>query len=201
MNIISNKKLIRGKYIDVLLRSSQTVFTNKDMAILWCDNDHKAIVSRLKQYVKSGSLIRLRRGIYVKDNNYNKLELATRINMPSYVSFETVLTRSGVNFQYYSNIYIASYLNREIIIDKQKYSFVRMKDYVLSNTLGINHTDGMPIATAERAFLDRLYVDKDYYVDNIRSLNWEKVLEISKIYHNKRLENKVKEYYKQYKTA
>lgn len=199
MSILSNQKLIKGKYIDVLLRSNKTIFTNKDIAILWRDSDSKAIINRLKQYVEYGTLIRLRRGIYAKDNEYNKLELATRINVPSYISLETVLTRSGANFQYYSNIFVASYLNREIIIDKQKYTFIRMKDYVLSNELGIDNSNDMSIATTERAFLDRLYVNKDYHIDNMRSLNWDKVIEISKIYHNKRLENKVQQYYKQYK--
>jgi hypothetical protein len=156
--------------------------------LLWQEADETVVTNRLKQYVRFGKLVRVRRGLYAKDANYNRLELATRINTPSYISFETVLTNAGANFQYYGNIFIASYVSREMIIDKQVYSFVRMKDYVLSNTLGIEHTNGIAMACKERAFLDRVYVNRNYYLDNAQSLNWEKVLEIVPIYHNKRME-------------
>jgi hypothetical protein len=124
--------------------------------------------------------------------------LATRIYTPSYISFETVLTREGINFKYYGNIFVASYVNREVSVGDQKITFVRMKDYVLSNTLGIEH-NGYAIATRERAFLDRVYVSKDYHFDNLANLNWDKVFEILPIYHNKRMEKKIKEYFEAYK--
>ena len=73
-----------------------------------------------------------------------------------------------------------------------------MKDYVLSNTTGIEHKDGIATAASERAFLDRVYVSKDYHFDNLANLNWDKVFEILPIYHNKRLEKKIKEYFKNY---
>jgi hypothetical protein len=57
-----------------------------------------------------------------------------------------------------------------------------MKDYVLTNTIGIEHKDGIATASKERAFLDRVYVTKDYHFDNLRSLDWNKVMEILPIY-------------------
>jgi hypothetical protein len=144
----------------------------------------------------SGRCQYLALGFYAKDKNYNRFELATRIYTPSYISFETVLTREGLNFQYYGNIFVASYMNKEITIGDQKITFVRMKDYVLSNSTGIEHTSGVATALPERAFLDRVYVSKDYHFDNLRSLDWNKVMEILPIYNNKRLEKKIKEYQK-----
>ncbi len=190
-----DNKPTKGEYVESILRSNKTIFTIKDVSFLWSESDVEVIKKRLSKYVKSGKLIRVRRGLYAKDKNYNHLELATRINTPSYVSFETVLASTGTNFQYYSNIFIASYVSREIVVDKQKYTFIRIKDYVLSNTTGIEHIDGIAIATKERAFLDRLYINKDYHLDNIQSVNWHKVFEILPIYHNKRLEKKVKQYF------
>lgn len=163
---------------------------------MWGENDESKISIRLNKYAKAGKLEKVRRGLYAKDKNYNRFELATRIYTPSYISFETVLTREGVNFQYYGNIFVASYVNREISVGEQKITYVRMKDYVLSNSIGIEHKDGVAIASPERAFLDRVYVSKDYHFDNLRSLDWNKVMEILPIYHNKRLEKKVKEYQK-----
>jgi hypothetical protein len=191
-----NKKPLKGEFIDALLRSTKTIFSTKDVALLWQEADETVVTNRLKQYERIGKLIRVRRGLYAKDANYNRFELATRIYTPSYISFETVLTKAGVNFQYYGNIFIASYVGREIIIEKQVYSFVHMKDYVLSNTIGIEHTNGIAMACKERAFLDRLYVNKNYYLDNAESLNWERVLEILPIYHNKRMEKEVMKLYK-----
>lgn len=191
----------KGEYLEVLLRSTKTIFSTKDAALLWNENDNLVVTDRLKKYVKAGKLVRAYRGLYAKDKNYDQFELATRIYTPSYVSFETVLTREGVNFQYYGNIFVASYVNREIAVGEQKVTFVRMKDYVLSNTTGIEHKDGYAIATRERAFLDRVYVSKDYHFDNLANLNWDKVFEILPIYHNKRLEKKIKEYFKSYQDS
>jgi hypothetical protein len=189
------KKPIKGEYLEILLRSPQTIFSTKDASLLWNENKRSIITDRLKKYVKVGKLIRVRYGLYAKDKNYNRFELATRINTPSYVSFETVLGVSGVTFQHYGNIFVASYINREIEIDGQKITFIRMKDYVLSNTIGIEHADGYGRASKERAFLDRMYVNKDYYFDNLNALDWKKVFEILPIYNNKSMEKKVKKQY------
>jgi len=55
------------------------------------------------------------------------------------------------------------------------------------------------VASKERAFLDRIYVSKDYHFDNLDILNWDKVFEILPIYQNKRMNKKVKEYFEHYK--
>jgi hypothetical protein len=65
--------------------------------------------------------------------------------------------------------------------------------------MGVEHKDGYAIATRERAFLDRMYVSKDYHFDNVTNLNWDKVFEILPIYKNKRLQKKVNEYFHQIK--
>lgn len=195
-----NKIPTKGEYLEVLLRFPKTVFSTKDVALLWNETDSAVVADRLKKYVKNGKLVRPYRGLYAKDKNYNRLEIATRIYTPSYVSFETVLTRAGINFQFYGNIFVASYVTRNIQVGDQSISFVRIKDYVLSNTVGIEHSDGIAMATKERAFLDRIYVSKDYHFDNLNVLDWEKVFEILPIYNNKRMEKKVKQYFDQYKS-
>ena len=196
-----NNKPTKGQFVDVILRSSKTVFSTKDIVLLWGEKGETNVRVRLNNYVKKGKLIRVYRGIYAKDKNYNRFELANRIYTPSYISFETVLTRTGVNFQYYENIFVASYVTREINADGQKISFIRMKNYVLSNTTGIEHTNDVSIATKERAFLDRLYISKDYHFDHLDILDWNKVFEILPIYRNKRMNKKIKEYFKYYKDS
>lgn len=194
-----DNKPIKGEYLEVLLRSPKTIFSTKDVALLWGEEQEQKVALRLNKYVRAGKLVRIRRGIYAKDKNYNRFELATRIYTPSYISFETVLTRAGINFQFYGNIFVASYVTRDIEAGDQKISFIRMKDYVLSNTAGIEHQDGIATATKERAFLDRIYISKDYHFDNLNALDWDKVFEILPIYNNKRMEKKVRTYFKHYK--
>ncbi|MDP2630439.1 MAG: type IV toxin-antitoxin system AbiEi family antitoxin domain-containing protein [Candidatus Uhrbacteria bacterium] len=195
------KKLKKGDYLDIILRSPQTVFTTEDVCLLWGETNRKIITARLNKYEKIGKLVRAHRGIYAKDSQYDRFELATRIYTPSYISFETVLTRAGINFQYYETIFVASYVSRTLKINGQNIEFVRMKDYVLCNTTGIESAGGYSIATKERAFLDRIYISKDYHFDHLDVLDWGKVFGIIPIYRNKRMEGKVKEYFEYYKST
>ncbi len=114
-----DKKAQKGEYLDILLRSSKTIFSNKDVALMWGEEADGSVRVRLNYYVKAKKLIRVHRGLYAKDKNYNRYELATRINTPSYISFETVLGSSGMTFQYYGNIFVAdTYNNRIRVITK-----------------------------------------------------------------------------------
>lgn len=191
----------KGEYLDILLRSAKSIFSTKDVALLWQEDNRVVITDRLKKYVKARKLIRLRHGIYAKDENYDRLELATRIYTPSYISFETVLTRSGINFQKYDSIFVASYVTREIEVGEQKIAFIRIKDHVLTDLTGIEHNDGVAMASKERAFLDRVYVSQDYHFDNLSPLDWDKVFQILPIYNNQRMIKMVNNYYKHYKNS
>ena len=84
----------KGNYILAILRSKKTVFSFKDIALLWRDSSKAARV-RINYYVKNGDIYPVCRGFYAKDRNYDKFELATKIYAPAYISFETVLGRAG----------------------------------------------------------------------------------------------------------
>lgn len=186
----------KGEYLDILLRSSRTIFSTKDVALLWDEERESRVSVRLNKYVKAGKLIRVRRGLYAKDKSYDKFELATRIFTPSYISFETALAKAGIIFQFYGQILIASYVTREVIVDGKTYSYKRVRDSILTNHAGIEAKNNYYIATPERAFLDVVYLSRDYHFDNLSPLNWDKVFEILPIYKNKSLEKRVKKYHK-----
>jgi predicted transcriptional regulator of viral defense system len=181
----------KGNYLAAILKSNKTVFTYKDIALLWGEAASPATRVRINYYVKKGELVRLRKGIYAKTRSYNKLELATRIFTPAYVSFETVLAMEGLVFQIYEKIFVATYTTREIRIDNQIYALRKLKDSVLTNPLGVEHREETSIALKERAFLDSLYVSADYHFDNLNGLNWEEVFAILPIYANKRMEKSI----------
>ena len=177
----------KGDYITSILRSPKTVFTLKDIALLWHEPTSDAARVRLNYYVRKGDLYRIRKGLYAKSENYDKLELSTRILTPAYVSFETVLAREGMIFQYYEAIFVASYTTRNITIGNQTYSFRKIKKEVLVNAAGITHARETSIATRERAFLDMLYVSGEYHFDNLRSLDWDAVFQVLPIFNNQRM--------------
>jgi len=190
----------KGNYLSTILRSKQTVFSFKDVVLLWKDSNVNTTRVRINYYVKNKQLYHIRKGFYGKDKNYDKRELAIKIYTPSYISFETVLGQEGITFQYYNQIFVASYLSREIIADEQVYSYRKIKNFVLTNKLGVENKQEYSIACKERAFLDVIYLKKNYHFDNLSPLNWHKVFEILPIYNNKRMNQKVKELYGHFKT-
>lgn len=178
--------------------SPNTIFSVRDISLLWRESNIDLVKKRIYRFVKSGKLYPVRKGLYAKNKDYDKYELATKIYTPSYISFETVLAMAGVIFQYYGQIFVASYLAREITVDKQKYSYRKIKDSILTDDTGIESKGNYAIATPERAFLDVIYLEKDYYFDNPSSLDWDKVNEILPIYSNKRMEKEIKKYQEEY---
>lgn len=190
----------KGGYLSVLLRSTKTVFSFKDIALLWRTAGTNAARVRINYYVRKGEIFPLRRGLYAKDRNYNHLELAAKIFIPSYVSFETVLTSAGITFQFYGQITVASYLTREVIVEDRTYAFRKIKPLVLTNPAGVENKDHCSMASKERAFLDTIYLNKDYHFDNLRPLDWDKVFDLIPIYKNMRMEKSVKTLYEDFKT-
>jgi hypothetical protein len=181
-----------------ILRLKGSVFTFKELSLATTELKPLLLKRRLNYYVKKGELYHIRRGLYAKDKNYNRREVATKIFIPSYISFETVLLEAGVTFQYYSTIFVATYQTKEFICDGQNYAFKKIKDTILTNTAGIEQRDNYFIATPERAMLDILYLNKGYYFDNLGAINFDKVFALLPIYNNKRMVRVVERYFKQY---
>lgn len=184
-------------YISALLRSANTVFTFKELSLIWSETDINLTKKRVYRYTKMGKLYSIRKGIYAKDKNYDKMELANKIFTPAYISLETVMSREGIVFQHYDRIFVVSYLSREISCDGQTYVFRHMKREILTNTLNIKRKDNYYIASKERAFLDTIYLNKNYHFDNLSSINWDICFEMLPIFNNKAMAKRLNSYYKQ----
>lgn len=176
-----------------LYSQPQTVFTLDEISLLFPQIPYENLRSRIRYFTNAGKLKRLRQGLYAK-NEYNLLEVANKVYKPSYISFETVLARGGVVFQYYETIFVASYLTRSVRINGVNIQYRQIKGEVLTNLSGIEQKEGYFIATLERAFLDAIYIYKNYHFDNLGAIDWEKVTELKKIYKNKVFEKRVEEY-------
>jgi hypothetical protein len=179
-----------------LYQSPKTVFTDKDLALLWQENSKSKLNAKTNYYVKQKNLFSLTRGVFAKTKQYDPKELATSIYLPSYISFETVLRESGVIFQHYDTVFVASKWSKTIFIDNHILTFRKLKDTVLYNPTGIDNKGNYSIATTERAFLDMIYLFPNYYFDNLQPINSQKCLELAALYNNKQLVKRLNKYFK-----
>jgi predicted transcriptional regulator of viral defense system len=180
-----------------LYRRPETVLTIDEIAQMFPEISYKSLKDRLSYFTKTGHIRRLRSGVYAK-LDYNPLELANKVYKPSYISLETVLFRGGVVFQTYQTIFVVSYLTRTLTIDHQDIQLRKMKEVVLTNMAGIDPQTGYFMASLERAFLDAIYIYRDYHFDNLEVINWEKVEFLKGIYRSLAFEKRVKGYYQIY---
>lgn len=169
-----------------------------EISQIFPDITYKKLKDRLYYFTKVDKLKRLKTGIYAK-KDYNPMELANKLYKPSYISLETVLFKGGVVFQYYETLFLASYLTRSVQIGDLNIQYRRIRGDILTNPMGIEVKEGYYIATLERAFLDAVYIYKNYFFDNLGALDWKKIEELKKAYSSKAFEKRVEEYYKWYK--
>lgn len=182
----------KNNLVFTLFKEKRTVFRLKDVAMLVGETDFQSLNTKLNYAVRTGKLLNPRKGIYAKPG-YNMEELACKIFSPSYISLEYVLQKAGLVFQYDTKITALSYLRRDIEIAVQIYSFRKIKGEILLNTSGIlRQENNVNIATPERAFLDKLYLDANCYIDNLNPLNKETVNKLLSLYQSKALNQRVK---------
>ncbi len=181
-----------------LYASQKTVVTTEDLAMLWEENNPNNLKAKIAYYVKQGLLIRLTRGIFAKNKSFNSYELATSVYTPAYISFETVLRDSGMIFQHYDTIFVASHLSKTTHIAETTLTFRKLKAEVLYNPTGIINKNGFSIASPERAFLDTLYLLPRFGFDNLARLDWNVCLGLVKIYKNAQLVKRLVSYQKKY---
>ena len=74
--------------------------------------------------------------------------------------------------------------------------YKKINGEILTNNLGVECRDEYYIATPERAFLDTLYLNKNYHFDNLSVLDKNKIFQILPIYKNKRMNKDVDNYFK-----
>lgn len=149
---------------------------------------------RMSYFAKSGTIKKLSRGVYAKDQ-FNAFELANKLYTPSYISLETVLQKAGVTFQYYESIFAVSYISRTVKVGGYTVVYRRIKKDILLNKQGIEEQENVVIASPERAFLDAVYLYKDYHFDNLSTLDWNKITELKNLYGNRAFLKLVEEYY------
>ena len=180
-----------------LYKSGKTVFSSDDLAV-FLGKPFSEIRHVVAYACKTGQIRRVHRSMYALSDTYDPLELAGKILRPSYISLGTVLRREWIIFQYSSEIHLISYKTDTITIDGHTLVFHSMKKAIRENPDGIEFRGNISIASKERAFLDSLYLFWDMYLDNLRSIDWEKCLKLAELYQSPTLMKRLISYQKQY---
>ncbi|MDR0509557.1 MAG: hypothetical protein LBH06_00510 [Rikenellaceae bacterium] len=173
---------------------TRSVFTLNDIAMLIGESDFKRLNERLNYHVHNGKLLRPRKGIYVKPG-YDPEEMACTLYTPSYISLEYVLQKAGVVFQYDERITSVGYLSRSLEVDGRTYAFRKIKGEIMVATRGITQRGNINVATPERAFLDLLYLNREYYFDNLALLDKEFIYKLLPVYNSKTLTGRVEKFF------
>lgn len=181
-----------------LLQTKKTVFSIKDLQKILKANSLQTIRTYTLRAKKKWILENIYYGLWkLIWRETDLFELACKIHKNSYISFETVLKKEWVIFQHYwENIFLASDKSLEKQAVWKVFKSFKLKTSILLNPIWIKHTWNYSIASKERAICDKLYLNSNYFFDNLENVDFEKLLEISKIY-NKRVELEVIELIKQ----
>jgi len=144
------------KLIQILKGFNKSYFTIFDLEkILNVKKD--SLYVTLNRLVKSGVLIRLKRGVYQPEFKEPELEkTAGELYYPSYLSFESALSRYGILSQIpYALIFATTKKSKKLYLMDREIEYRQLKkDYFFGYLLN----NGICIAEPEKALLDLLYM-------------------------------------------
>ena len=172
------------KYLKKLIDSKNTVFTISELKFLFNIKNSTQINLIMQRMKKQNIVKNIWYGIWTL-NDYDKLELWSKLRKNSYISLEYVLQKRGVIFQSYEKtITLVSNNTFTKEIDWLNFEYHKIKPSILTNPLWLIYTWKYYIATPERAVCDMIYLYKNIVFDNIQSLNTELLSDLSKIYQH-----------------
>ena len=144
--------------LKILIESKKTVFRAKDLKNLWQENPRNTIIAS-KRMVAKNLILKLAKGYYAINEEYNIYELANLIISPSYISFNSALFFWGVCFQVSGTMQSVSLLNYQKEVGDRIYKYQAMKKALFFNLEGIDLKNDISVASPERALLDLFYLE------------------------------------------
>lgn len=170
--------------LEKLKRYQKSYFSTRDIAeILEVKPSNIYVV--LNRLVKYGVLIRLKQGVYqVYDAEINPKKIANKLYYPSYLSFESALSRYGVLSQLpYTLTFATLRKTKEITLYNTHIQYSQIKEELF---FGFYFLEETYIAYPEKAFLDMLYFVSlgrtNMRVMDISKLNFKRLVKWAKKY-------------------
>ena len=170
------------KYLKILIDSKNTAFTISELKFLF-NIKNSVQINLIMQRMKKQRIVRNPWYGIRTLNEYDKLELWSKLRKNSYISLEYILQKNWIIFQSYEKtITLVSNNTFTKEIDWLTFEFHKIKQSILTNPLWLVYTWKYYIATPERAVCDMIYLYKNIIFDNIHTLNVELLSKLSKIY-------------------
>ena len=166
-----------------LLKQDRKLFHTNDLALLWKITNKNTLYTTIKRYKKSGVLTHIHKGFYsvAPLSQIDPITLgASFIHNYAYLSTESILAKEGVIAQTVSVITLVSNSSKKFKLQNTDYLVRQMKDSYLYNTSGIIQKTHYFEAILERAVADLLYYNPNYYFDNKKIIDYDKVEKIKK---------------------
>lgn len=179
--------------MEKLALSGKKVFTTEDLAIIWQIPQRQRLIELIKYYLKEKKLTSIYKGVYAYGTDYTPFDIVQKLVPLSYISLYTTSQIYGLTFQYYQAVYAISLKSKKYKLGEQNYVYRQVKEPIFYNQLGLVNSGRYIIAGRERTITDCLYVYPNFAFDNLLGIDKEKLLALSKIYDNKRLEKRVRE--------
>jgi predicted transcriptional regulator of viral defense system len=176
------------------------VFSTSDLSNLFNEGNPVMLNRRIKRLEESAVLSRFIRGYYITEN-FDAQILSARINTASYISLGTVLAKKLIIGSVPAKTLYAVKTGRNKLY---RNTSINLEYLGITRDLffGYENTNGVNIATPEKAFLDTLYFYQlgqqfsfNIYEDiSLESLNKETIINYLKRYKNPNFKVFVKGY-------
>ena len=146
-------------YVEEMKKDLPPVFSARDGSY-WLATYYDAPMKALEAMVKSELLLRLKRGVYAFNQEFDPFFAAQVLHFPSYLSFETALSHYGM-IPERTHQYLSVVDGRPIKIETPVgiYSYYKQHRKLFAMGMGIelNGECNFTIATPEKALLDTLW--------------------------------------------
>ncbi len=177
-------------YKAALLKQNRKIFSTDDLALLWNISNRNTLLTTIKRYLNKNILYSLRKGLYsvAPPETLSPYSLGTAyIAGFCYLSLQTILSKHGLINQYPRVITLIGSRSRSFSIAGNSYLCQKMAPKYLNNLEGIELYRSFPIATIERAIVDMLYYNQNFYFDQDISPYLDRVREIQQQVFNKNI--------------
>jgi predicted transcriptional regulator of viral defense system len=144
------------EFIQTLRGFNKPYFTVADLEKI-LEMRRESLYVTLNRLVKDGVLIRLRRGVYQPEFQGLELErTANELYYPSYLSFESALSRYGILSQIpYTLTFATNRRSKKILLRDREVEYRQLKKEYF---FGYKLEKGLYVAEPEKAVLDQLYM-------------------------------------------
>ncbi|MFH0923548.1 MAG: hypothetical protein V1825_02330 [Candidatus Falkowbacteria bacterium] len=182
-NTILSKKDV--KIIEqVILRFGRIVSTDNLMSVFTGEYSEASAHNRIQVLYEAGWFLRIKKGLYLiiesmasrSVSDISLLIIAQAINKDSYISLHSALNHYQMFDQYAKIVVVINYkFSKKYKFENHEFHFAKIaKKYFFGFTQIRQAGKLVNIATAEKALIDYLYLDKSFYS---ASLVFEKIKE------------------------